>query len=63
MIKVIRCCDACGKELKPPYKRIGESQTKEVNMRNNEFCEACALKIDLAVSKFRYEALADSKTI
>lgn len=62
MIKIVRCCDGCGKELKPPYKRIGESQTKEIYLKNNEFCEVCALKIDLAVSKFRYEASVDCKT-
>lgn len=57
MIKTMLCCDMCGKELRPSYSLIMDSQTKEWNMKQFVFCKECALTIDNAILQFRNKVL------
>ena len=57
MIKTMLCCDMCGKELKPSYSLIMESQTKEWSMKQFVFCKECALTIDNAILRFKNKVL------
>lgn len=53
MVKVIWCCDGCGKELTPSYDLLMNSQTKEWPMAQYMFCKECALEIDNTILRLR----------
>lgn len=61
MIKIIYCCDGCGKEMEPTGDMLKESQVKEWDMRGCLFCETCAAKIDNTILRFKLECLEAKK--
>lgn len=57
MIKVVYCCDCCGKEMgEKEYFRqavLGENVLQEWKIKNVAICSGCAGKIDYALLKFK----------
>ena len=61
MVKVLTCCDCCGREVSANEYRAqaiyGENPLKEWQLKNMVLCSGCAGMIDYALLKLKMECL------